>query len=67
MEQAKRYAASHQTSVSQLVEQYFKQLTKARKKNILQLMQELPKPKGRKPAGNLQKTYYQSRKNKYGF
>jgi hypothetical protein len=68
MEQAKRYAASHQTSVSQLVEQYFKSLSPApRKKNILELMKELPKPKRKVPEGDLRKLYYESRRKKYGF
>ncbi len=68
MEQAKRYAASHQTSVSQLVEQYFKSLSPAlRKKNILELMKELPKPKRKVPEGDLRKLYYESRRKKYSF
>ena len=67
MEQAKRYAASRQTSVSQLVEQYFISLTAAPKKNIRDLMKELPKPKGKGPEGDLRKLYYEGRKKKYGF
>ena len=67
LEQAKRYAANRKTSVSQLVEQYFKSLTTPRKKNILQLMNELPKPKGKLPEGDLRKLYYEGRKKKYGF
>ena len=68
VEQAKRYAAMHQTSLSQLVEQYFKSLTRpVRKKNILDLMKELPKPKGKVPEADLKGPYYESRKKKYGF
>lgn len=67
MEHAKRYAANHQTSVSQLVEQYFKSLITPPKRNILELMKELPKPKGKALEGDIRKQYYESRKKKYGF
>lgn len=67
MEQAKRYAAKHHTSLSQLVEQYFKSLTRpARKRNILDLLKELPKPRI-KVEGDLKANYYQRQKKKYGF
>jgi len=67
IEQAKRYAARHQTSLSQLVEQYFKSLVRpARKKNILELLKELPKPKI-SIEGDLKKNYYDQQKKKYGF
>lgn len=67
VEQAKRYAAKHQTSLSQLVEQYFKSLTRpARKKNILDLVSELPAPK-LKIAGDLKVNYFEKQKKKYGF
>lgn len=67
MEQAKRYAIRHKTSLSQLVEQYFKKLTRpARRKNIVQIIEELPKPEI-KVEGNLNEAYYGDRKKKYGF
>ena len=67
MEQAKRYAARHKTSLSQMVEKYFKSLTRpAHKKNVIDLLNELPKPKV-KVEGDLKKRYYESQKNKYGF
>lgn len=67
VEQAKRYAARHKTSLSQLVEQYFKSLTRpAHKKNILELLKELPTPKI-KLEGELKEKYYEDRKKKYGF
>ncbi len=67
MEQAKRYAARHQTSLSQLVEQYFKTLTPpVREQNILELLEDLPKYKV-KVEGDLKKNYYENRKKKYGF
>ena len=56
MQQAKHYAARHQTSVSKLVEQYIKNLTRpARNKNIIQLIEKLPKP-GIDTNTNLTKT-----------
>ena len=67
LEQAKRYAAKHKTSLSQIVEEYFRNLVRpARKKNILQLLSELPKARV-KAEGNGRKTYYEGRKTKYGF
>jgi hypothetical protein len=67
IEQAKRYAAKHETSLSQLVEQYFKGLVRpVRKQNILELLKDLPKPKIT-VEGDLKETYYNQQKNKYGF
>ena len=68
VEQAKRYAAKHKTSLSSLIERYLKSLTRpARKKNIIDLMKELPKPKGEIPGSNVKELYYENRKKKYGF
>lgn len=67
VEQAKRYAAKNKTSISRLIEQYFKALTSrpSRKKNVLELLDEYPKPKGN--LENYSKdSYYEERKNKYG-
>ncbi len=67
MQQAKRYAAKHQTSVSQLVEQYFKNLTRpTRSKNIIQLVERLPKP-SIDTNTNLKEGYYNDQLKKYGF
>ncbi len=45
IQQAKRYAAKHQTSVSKLVGQYLKNFTSpAGSKNIIQPVEKLPKP-----------------------
>jgi Family of unknown function (DUF6364) len=64
---AKRYASRNQTSLSQLIELYFKSLIRpSRKKNILELLKELPKPKV-KIEGDLKENYYEQRKKKYGF
>ncbi|MBL7752179.1 MAG: DUF6364 family protein [Chitinophagaceae bacterium] len=67
MEEAKRYATKHNTSVSQLVEGFFESLTQAKKENILELLDRLPEPKGRKPKEDLKKLYYEGKKKKYGF
>lgn len=67
IEQAKRYAARHETSLSQLVEDYFKGLVRpARKQNILDLLKELPKPKTGFDS-DLKEDYYNQQKKKYGF
>ena len=68
MSQAKKYASRHKTSLSQLVEKYFESLTRtAHKKNIIDLLNELPKPKGKVPEGSLTKRYFEDNKKKYGF
>lgn len=68
LEQAKRYASKRNTSISQLVEMYFRSLTRpGRKKTVIDLLRELPKPKGKVPGGDLKKAYYGSQKKKYGF
>lgn len=68
IEQVKRYASKHNTSISQLVEVYFKSLTRpTHKKTVIELLKELPKPKGKLTHGDLKKTYFESRKTKYGF
>lgn len=67
MEQAKRYAVRHKTSLSQLVEQYFKSLTRpARRKNIIQMIEELPKPTI-KVEGDLKEAYYEDKKRNMAF
>jgi hypothetical protein len=67
IEQVKRYAANHGVSLSQLIEQYFKTLVRPkRKKNVRDLLNELPKPSG-KTEGYKKQDYYEERKQKYGF
>ncbi len=65
---AKRYAARRKISLSQLIEGYLKNLTekKPARKNILDLVSELPKTKG--PVDKVGRdAYYEERKAKYGF
>lgn len=67
IKQAKRYASRHQTSLSQLIERYFKSLIRpARRKNIIQLIEQLPKPNIDVNA-NLKEGYYEDQKKKNGF
>ena len=55
----KSYAASKQTSVSELVENYFKTIVKPdRKSNILDLIENLPKPDIEQNL-DLKKGYYE--------
>lgn len=62
----KRYAAKKETSVSQLIELYFKSLTRpTRKKNVIQLVDKLPKPKI-DIKKDLKQAYYEDQKSKYG-
>jgi hypothetical protein len=66
--EAKRYAARKKISLSQLIEGYLKGLTsrKPAKKNVLEMLDELPEPKkGTQKA--IVETYYEERKGKYGF
>lgn len=67
VEQAKRYAARHNTSVSQLVEQYFRSLVRpVHKKNVLDLIKDLPRPEMRLEDDG-KEMYYMQQKKKYGF
>jgi len=63
----KNYAASKQTSVSELVENYFKAVTRpARRKNIIDLVDKLPKPAIDEGA-DLIELFYKEQGEKYGF
>jgi len=63
---AKRFANRHKTSLSQLVETYFKRITGPNRKNIIDLIESLPKPR-LDTQGDLKKKYYEDQKSKYGF
>lgn len=63
----KKYAANHHVSISELVETYFHNLTKASKKmNIVELMDKKKKPSLTLPK-DLKKAYYEEQREKYGF
>ena len=67
MEQAKRYAAKNNSSLSQMVEMYFKSLTRpTHKKNAIDVLKTLPKPK-QTVNGDLKEQYFDKEKKKYGF
>lgn len=68
MQRPKHHAAKHQTCVSQLIEQYFKNLTRtSRSKNIIQLVEQLPKPAINNNNTNLKEAYYNDQQKKHGF
>ena len=67
--QIKEYAEEKNTSVSELVEQYFKRLTKpAKKSNLIELVKSLPKVDlGYEDDVDFKKQYYEEKASKYGF
>jgi hypothetical protein len=67
LEEVKVYATKRQQSVSELVEGYFKTITKpSKRKNILDLIDKLEKPNLPKDT-NLKDLYYSENAKKYGF
>ena len=67
IQKVKSYAAKRQTSVSELVEEYFDRIVKPnKKKTIFELLDELPKP-NIDPDLDLKKAFYEEQAGKYGF
>lgn len=67
LENVKSYAVKQQQSVSELVEGYFKTVTKpSKRKNILQLVDKLDKPVIAEKS-DLKELYYKENAKKYGF
>jgi hypothetical protein len=67
LNKVKVYAERRQSSVSQLVEEYFKNIVKRPKKQtIIDLIESLPKP-DIDPNVDLKQAYYEENKKKYGF
>lgn len=67
LENIKCYAQKQQTSVSELVENYFKIVTKpSKRKNVIDLIEKLEKP-AIKETADLKELYYQDKSKKYGF
>ena len=63
----KVYAAKNNKSVSELVEEYFKSISKpSKRKNILQLIEKLDTP-SIDIDSDLKESYYQDKAKKYGF
>jgi len=69
LKKVKAYASTQDSSVSQLVEEYFETLVKKpKRKSIIDLIEELPKPKEKFPPDfDFVKKYYEARAKKYGF
>lgn len=65
----KSYAEKHQSSVSQLIEDYFKTIVKKpKRKSLLDVIEELPKPKTQyRDDFDFKKEYFNDRAEKYGF
>ncbi|MBG9375327.1 hypothetical protein I5907_03725 [Panacibacter sp. DH6] len=67
LENIKVYASKKNTSVSELVETYFKSITRpVKKKNIIDLVEKLDKP-AISQQSDLKELYYQDQSKKYGF
>jgi len=67
VKQIKAYAEQKQTSVSDLVEEYFTKVVKtAKKSNIITLIESLEKPAVDENT-DLKKDFYESQSSKYGF
>jgi len=63
----REYAASRDISVSQIVEDYFKSLTKPAKRNqIIEMVEKLETPTFIDEDFDLKKAYYEERSEKYG-
>ena len=67
LSKVKRYAASKKTSVSELVEDFFKKVAKpSKRKTIIELLEKL-EPHGLDPKRDLKKEIYKEQSKKYGF
>ena len=65
LEDVKQYATLKNTSVSELVEEYFKVLIQPKKKSFIELIKELPKPKIDENF-DWKEEYYKDKMKKYG-
>ena len=66
LKNVKYFAEENNTSVSELVENYFKTIVKPKKKKSLsEIIKDLPKPKLEENF-NWKEEYYKSKKKKYG-
>jgi hypothetical protein len=65
LDQVKKFAAQKNTSVSELVEDYFKVLTKPKKQSLVDLLRSLPKP-NISDDRDLIEEYYEAKRKKYG-
>jgi hypothetical protein len=69
IENAQAYAAEKNTTVSQLVEDYFKTFIRGRGKgSLLDVIDNMPKPQTNFPGKfDFKREYYEARAEKYGF
>lgn len=65
LEDVKQYATLKNTSVSELVEEYFKVIIQPKKKSFVELIKELPKPKVDENF-DWKEEYYKDKMKKYG-
>ena len=65
LEEVKQYATLKNTSVSELVEEYFKLIIQPKKKSFIELIKELPKPKIDENF-DWKEEYYKDKMKKYG-
>jgi Family of unknown function (DUF6364) len=65
LEDVKQYATLKNTSVSELVEEYFKVIIQPKKKSFVELIKELPKPKIDEDF-DWKEEYYKDKMKKYG-
>ena len=65
LEDVKQYATLKNTSVSELVEEYFKVIIQPKKKSFIELIKELPKPKIDEDF-DWKEEYYKDKMKKYG-
>ncbi|MFM1930067.1 MAG: hypothetical protein RL387_1395 [Bacteroidota bacterium] len=65
LEDVKQYATLKNTSVSELVEEYFKVIIQPKKKSFVELIKELPKPKIDENF-DWKEEYYKDKMKKYG-
>lgn len=67
VEEMKAYAFRKQTSISDLVEQFFRSATQSKtRKTIIDLVEELEAPPIA-PSADLKEMYYSEQAGKYGF
>ena len=69
LKKVKVYAEHNQSGVPHLVEEYFKTLiSQPKKKSIIDIIEELPKPKLDFPKDlDLKEEYYEQNRKKFGF
>lgn len=65
LEEVKQYATLKNTSVSELVEEYFKVIIQPKKKSFVELIKELPKPKIDENF-DWKEEFYKDKMKKYG-